>query len=105
MRDLKKHLSRQKAVLIWDGLPAHESREMKKLLESQRSWSQVDMLPRYSPDLNPVEDLWGKVEGQVLADRSVDGVADAEVVMTNGMERIRQSDLPFSFLRHAGLSF
>jgi hypothetical protein len=56
--DLKKHLRGQAAILIWDGLSAHKSQKMKQYLESQRSWLQVEMLPGYSPDLNPVEDLW-----------------------------------------------
>jgi hypothetical protein len=34
LRDLKKHLRGQKAILIWDGLPAHKSRKMKQYLES-----------------------------------------------------------------------
>jgi transposase len=105
LRDLKKHLRGRKAILIWDGLPAHKSREMKQYLESQRSWLQVEMLPGYSPDLNPVEDLWGNVKGQELANRCVDGLADAEVAVTSGMQRVRRSGLPFSFLRHTGLSF
>jgi hypothetical protein len=105
LRDLKKHLRGQKAVLIWDGLPAHKSRQMKQYLESQRSWLQVEMLPGYSPDLNPVEDLWGNVKGQELANRCVEGLGEAEAAVRNGMERVRQSELPFSFLRHATLSF
>ena len=78
LRDLKKHLRRQQAILIWDGLPAHKSREMRAYLESQKSWLNVEMLPGYSPDLNPVEDLWGNVKGQELANRCVEGLADAE---------------------------
>ncbi|MGC9293537.1 MAG: IS630 family transposase [Acidobacteriaceae bacterium] len=67
LRDVKKHLRGQKAILIWDGLPAHKSRKMKQYLEGQRGWLRVEMLPGYSPDLNPVEDLWGNVKGQELA--------------------------------------
>jgi transposase len=63
VRDLKKHMRRQKAILIWGGLPAHKSRKMKQYLESQRSWLQVETLPGYSPDLNPVEDSWGNIIG------------------------------------------
>jgi len=33
------------------------------------------MLPDYSLDLNPVEDLWGNVKGQELASRCVTGLA------------------------------
>ena len=105
LRDLKKHLRGQKAILIWDGLPAHKSRKMKQYLESQRGWLQVEMLPGYSPDLNPVEDLWGNIKGQQLAHRCVAGLGEAEASVCKGMERVRQSMLPFSFLHHAGLFF
>ena len=105
LRDLKKHLRRQQAILIWDGLPAHKSREMRAYLESQKSWLSVEMLPGYSPDLNPVEDLWGNVKGQELANRCVEGLADAETALRSGLERVRRSKLPLSFLRHTGLLF
>jgi putative transposase len=105
LRDLKKHLRGQKAILIWDGLPAHKSRSMKQYLESQRDWLQVELLPGYSPDLNPVEDLWGNIKGQELANRSVAGLGETEASVGNGMERLRQSQLPLSFLHHAGLYF
>ncbi len=105
LRDLKRHLRGQQAILIWDGLPAHKSRKMKQYLESQSDWLNVEMLPGYSPDLNPVEDLWGNLKGQELANRCVDGWGEAEHGVCDGMERIRQSKLPFSFLHHAGLFF
>jgi len=105
LRDLKKHLRGQKAILIWDGLPAHKSRKMKQYLESRRSWLQVEMLPSYSPDLNPVEDLWSNIKGQELANRCVAGLGEAEDGECSGMDRVRQSKLPFSFLHHAGLFF
>jgi len=103
--DLKKHLRGQKAILIWDGLPAHKSGEMKQYLESQRSWLEVEGLPGYSPDLNPVEDLWGNLKGQELANRCVEGLGEAEGAVRHGMDRVRHSSLPFSFLHHAGLFF
>jgi len=103
--DLKRHLRGQKAILIWDGLPAHKSRKMKEHLESQRSWLQVEMLPGYSPDLNPVEDLWGNIKSQELANHCVEGLGEAEAAVRHGMDRVRQSELPFSFLHHAGLFF
>jgi hypothetical protein len=30
--DLKRHLRRQKAILVWDGLPTHKSRAMQEYL-------------------------------------------------------------------------
>ena len=105
MRELKRHLRGQKAILVWDGLPAHKSRKMRQYLESQSDWLKVEMLPGYSPDLNPVEDLWGNLKGQELANRCVDGLGEAEQGVCHGMKRIRQSALPFSFSHHAGLFF
>jgi hypothetical protein len=78
---------------------------MKQYLESQRNWLQVETLPGYSPDLNPVEDLWSNIKGQELANRSVAGLGEAEGGMCSGMDRVHQSMLPFSYLHHAGLFF
>ena len=105
VRDLKKHLRGQKVILIWDGLPAHKSRKMKQYLESQRSWLQIEVLPGYSPDLNPVEDLWSNINGQELANRCVAGLGEAEDGVRGGLARVRQSRLPCSFLHHARLFF
>jgi len=105
LRDLKRHLRGQKAILIWDGLPAHKSRRMKQYLLSQSGWLSLETLPGYSPDLNPVENLWGNIEGQELANRCVNALGEAEQSVYRGMERVRRSALPFSFLHHAGLFF
>lgn len=106
LRDLKKHLRGQKAILVWDGLPAHKSREMQEYLASQKNWLQVERLPGYSPDLNPVEALWGNVKGQELANRCAEDLGESEAALRQGMKRVRRSvGLPFSFIHHAGLSF
>lgn len=105
LKEVNKHLRGAKAILVWDGLPAHKSLRMKQYLESQRRWLTVEMLPGYSPDLNPVEDLWGNVKGQELANRCVAGLCEAEMSVAQGMKRVRRSTLPLSFLHHAGLFF
>jgi hypothetical protein len=53
----------------------------------------------------PVEDLWSNIKGQELANRCIDGLGEAEDDVCSGMDRVRQSKLPFSFLHHAGLLF
>lgn len=104
--DLKKELRGQKAVLVWDGLPAHKSKVMKEYLLRRRHWLTVERLPGYAPDLNPVETLWGNIKGQELANRCAEDLTEIKGAVRRGMERIRGSGkLSFSFLRHAGLSF
>ena len=106
LEDVKRELRGQKAVLVWDGLPAHKSRVMKEYLLQQRNWLTVERLPGYAPDLNPVETLWGNIKGQELANRCADDLAEIETAIRGGMNRVRNSaKLPFSFLKHAGLSF
>lgn len=106
LNDLKHELRRRKAILVWDGLPAHKSRLMKTYLQEQRNWLSVEVLPGYAPDLNPPELLWGNIKGQELANRCATDLAELKVAVRKGMSRIRRSDsLAFSFLHHTGLSF
>jgi transposase len=106
LQDLHRHLRGRKAILVWDGLPAHQSRIMKQYLLRQRDWLAVERLPGYAPELNPVETLWGNIKGQELANRCAEDLAEAGAPIRGGMARVRRaSTLPFSFLKHAGLSF
>jgi transposase len=106
LSDLHRDLGGRKAILIWDGLPAHKSRAMKEYLGRERHWLRVERLPGYAPDLNPVETLWGNIKGQELANRCADDLAEADTAIRSGMTRVRRSShLPISFLKHAGLSF
>ncbi len=106
LEDLKRDLRGQKAILVWDGLPAHKSRAMNEYLLRERHWVTVERLPGYSPDLNPVETLWGNIKGQELANRCAESLPELDSAVRGGMARVRKSrKLPFSFLKHAGLSF
>src|SRR5712692_4605644 len=106
LKDLRREIRGQKVILIWDGLPAHKSRIMTDYLLSQRHWLTVERLPGYAPDLNPVETLWGNIKGQELANRCAEDLAELDSAVRAGMKRVRKSrKLPFSFLKHVGLSF
>lgn len=106
LQDLRGHLRGKKAILVWDGLPAHKSKMIKEYLASQRSWLSEERLPGYAPDLNPVETLWGNVKGQEMANKCSQSLDEVVTALDSGMKRVRRSrTLPFSFLDHAGLSF
>lgn len=105
LKDLKRHLRGRRAVLVWDGLPAHRSRRMSEYLQSQRHWLKVERLPGYAPDLNPVEALWGNVKGREVANLCAANLGEATSALRHGLLRVRRSDrLPLAFLHHAGLS-
>ena len=104
LEDLRREFKGERVLLIWDGLPAHKSNNMKEYLHAQRRWLQVERLPPYSPDLNPVESLWGNVKGQELANRCVDELGEMTSAARTGLERARRRpQLLFGFLHHTGL--
>ena len=51
------------AVLVLDNLGAHKTPEVRELLD--RSGFAYRYLPSYSPDLNPIEPAWAKVESEL----------------------------------------
>jgi transposase len=92
-------------ILIWDGLPAHRSIDMKTWLTSQTHWLQAVALPGYAPDLNPVEPLWAAVKGKDLANYTATDLADLWQAANRGLRRIRRNaTLLWSFLAHTGLN-
>ncbi len=106
LRDLKREFRGRRVILVWDGLPAHKSREMIAYLRAQRAWLAVERLPGYAPELNPAEQLWGNVKGQELANQCAENLKEVAAALRKGMARVRRRpSLAFAFLKHAGLSF
>lgn len=56
----------QKLLIIWDGLAVHKSRKVKQYLDSLDGEVQVEFLPAYAPELNPVEYLFGHLKPHEL---------------------------------------
>jgi len=77
LTDLHEHLHGQPVTLIWDGLSAHRSGDMKAWLAGQRHWLRVEQLPGYAHDLNPMELVWGNVKATELANLCPDDIAEA----------------------------
>jgi hypothetical protein len=80
---------------------------MTGYLKQQDKWLTVVRLPAYAPELNPVESAWANIEGQELANRCVDDLGGMVDGVRDGFSRIhsQSKSLPFSFLKHAGISF
>jgi transposase len=55
---LIRHIHR-KLLVIWDGVPTHRSRLVKEFVAQQNGRIELERLPAYAPELNPVEYLWG----------------------------------------------
>lgn len=57
----------KKLLIIWDGLQAHRSRLVREFVETTRGAIQLERLPAYAPELNPVEYVWGYLKHHALA--------------------------------------
>jgi DDE superfamily endonuclease len=95
----------QQVVLLWDGLSSHWSYKMRAHLDKQCHWLEVERLPPYAPELNPVEYLWANLKGAELANFTGDTVAEVADQAQGGIQRVCDSDsLVLGFLAHTGLS-
>jgi transposase len=97
-------IEQRQVLLIWDGLPSHRSRRMSDWIATQRHWLSVEPLPGYAPDLNPIENVWGNLKSQELANFCADTIDQVADMAEDGLDRIgADADLCFAFLHHSGL--
>jgi len=82
------NIEQRPVLLIWDGLPAHRSRHMRDWLATQRAWLSIEQLPGYAPDLNPIEQAWGNLKSQELANLCRDTIDQVADVAEHGLDRI-----------------
>lgn len=63
-------------IVIMDNLPAHKGPRVARAIEG--AGCSLAYLPPYSPDFNPVENMWSKVKASLrkTAARTFDGIID-----------------------------
>jgi DDE superfamily endonuclease len=88
------------------GQPARPSQHRDGAwLADQQAWLEVEYLPSYAPDLNPVEGLWANLKDVELANRACMSLEELAAAAEQGVGRVRgESDLLFSFPHQAELS-
>lgn len=69
--------TRKPVVLVLDNGPVHTSKASKKALAA-RPWIMVEWLPRYAPELNPIEGTWRDLKRHHLAHRTFRNTADLD---------------------------
>ncbi len=55
---LKHEMRTDKILLICDNASFHKAKWLSQWIETQKAWLQLEFLPAYSPDFNPIERLW-----------------------------------------------
>ncbi|HZD02053.1 MAG TPA: transposase [Actinomycetes bacterium] len=83
---LGHQLGHQPVTVLWDNLGAHHAGVLEDWAATQ-PWLEVEYLPSYASELNPVEGLWANLKGCQLANRCC---ADrAELIATAQVGSIR----------------
>ena len=91
-------------LVIWDGLPAHRSRLVQHWVASQRARLELERLPAYAPELNPVEYLWGYWKQHELPNFCPKNFAELSDHARRALRRMRgRSSLVRSFWQQAQL--
>ncbi len=88
VRAFQRELGR-KLLIIWDRLPGHRAAE--RFLDSEKI--QVEYLPAYAPELNPVEWVWSHTKHADLANWVPDDTEELEDELHNslaGMNQVQQ---------------
>jgi len=85
-------------ILVMDNLPAHKSVRVTEAVEG--AGCTLVYLPPYSPDFNPIENMWSKVKAilRSLGARTFDTVVDA---VAKALHAITPDDCE-GYFRHCG---
>jgi transposase len=85
-------------IVIMDNLACHKTAEVARLIAA--AGAEARCLPAYSPDLNPIEQLFSKLKGLLrsAAARTVDAVIEA---MGDALRAIRPGDI-LGWFGHSG---
>ena len=76
-------------IVVMDNLAAHKAAGVQEAIES--AGASVLYLPPYSPDFNPIENMWSKVKTHLrsLAARTFDTICEA---VAESLDHITQND-------------
>ncbi len=86
-------------VVVWDNLKPHQGAGVRQAVEAAQA--EVVPLPPYSPDLNPIEELWSKVKG-VLRSIGARVVPAVYRALKLGLESVTPRDI-LGWFQHCGL--
>lgn len=95
------HGHTKKVFLIWDGHPTHKAKKVKQCIESFDGRLEIFVLPSYSPDLNPIEQLWNHTKSNGVGRQSISGPEQLKKAVVNKLRSLQK--LPgkiASFFRH-----
>lgn len=103
LRQLRRHL-KGRIIVVWDRLNSHRSAEVVDYC--RRSRIQLELLPAYAPELNPVEYTWSYLKTKPLANFAPRELTDLTNKTRSGARLMqRRVDIVRSCVRQSPLFF
>ena len=100
---LLQHLNGN-VLVIWDGLRQHRSRLVRDFVAAQHGRLEIEFLPAYAPELNPVEYLWGHWKNHELPNFCAKDLWHLSTEARRALRRMRRRPtLVSAFWKQAGL--
>ena len=92
-------------LVIWDGTPSHRSHEIQSYLRANSQLRiQIEPLPAYAPELNPVEGVWQQLKHVELRNICCENYSDLRKLISSAVIRLRRKpQLIQSFFHQSGL--
>ncbi len=103
LRLVHRHLQRKLLVILDRSNPHRKA--IRLLRAAGAAWLEVEWLPAYAPDLNPVELIWNHTKYADLANYIPDDLHDLHQAVLSSIQAARaQGGLLRSTFEHAGLT-
>jgi transposase len=87
--ELLRHRLRGPMTILWDAIPIHRARPVTRFLHQHRAIV-PELLPRYAPDLNPVDKVWFYVKYDRLPNFAPPRLSDLRVQVKRELHRLQQ---------------
>lgn len=85
-------------IVVMDNLPAHKVTGVREIID--KAGAQLWYLPPYSPDLNPIENMFAKLKTLIrrASERTIDGLQER---IGDALKAFSQTECA-NYFRHAG---
>jgi len=100
------HNAKKPVFLIWDGHPTHRSKKVTEYIASFDGKLEVFVLPSYSPELNPSEQIWNNVKGHGISRKKIFGPDQLKFAVLGQLRKLQKlPSLVKSFFRHPDCAY
>jgi transposase len=100
------HGHQNKVFLIWDAHPNHRAKKVKDYIATFEGRLEVFLLPSYSPDLNPTEQVWNHTKTNGVGRKAIHGPDQLKSIIINKLRSLQKlPKIIASFFRHPDCAY